>query len=249
MWDDPKFKQPFTCIISGPTGSGKTSFCIRFLQNFDRLCTEPDFGGDIMWYYSEKSAVPSNQLDLLGKRVRIHEGLPTTFGHPQGKPSLIILDDLFNQVYSEQVCDLFTKGSHHRQVSVILITQNLFYQGKHWRDISLNAKYLVLLKNFRDKTQSTYLARQVHPQNSASLYEAYLDATKEPHGYFISDFAQDIDNLLTFRTYVFPDEGPVVCYAQLDHETDKIQLPHSPNTQGSKTWNYGKPSYQIAIVN
>jgi hypothetical protein len=27
------------------------------------------------------------------------------------------------------VCDLFTKGSHHRNISVVLITQNLFHQG------------------------------------------------------------------------------------------------------------------------
>jgi CheY-like chemotaxis protein len=83
------------------------------------------------------SAVPTDHLARLGKRVRIHEGLPTTFGNPQGRPSLIILDDLLNEVYSVQVCDRFTKGSHHRNISVILITQNLFHQARHCRDISL----------------------------------------------------------------------------------------------------------------
>ena len=38
MTNDLKFKSPFTCIISGPSGSGKESFCIRFLQNLDSLC-------------------------------------------------------------------------------------------------------------------------------------------------------------------------------------------------------------------
>jgi ABC-type dipeptide/oligopeptide/nickel transport system ATPase subunit len=129
--DDLKFKHPFTFIICGPTGSGKSSFCVRFLQNLDGLFTEPNFDGDIVWCNSEKSAVPTDQLARLGKRVRIHEGLPTTFGNPQGKPSLIILDDLLNEVYSVQVCDLFTKCSHHRNISVILISQNLFHQAKH----------------------------------------------------------------------------------------------------------------------
>jgi hypothetical protein len=232
--DDVKFKHPFTCIISGPTGSGKSCFCVRFLQNLARLCTEPNFDGDIVWCYSEKSAVPTDKLAQLGKRVRIHEGLPTTFGNPQGRTGLIILDDLLNEVYSTQVCDLFTKGSH-RNISVILISQNLFHQAKHFRDISLNAIYLVLLKNVRDKNQFTQLARQVHPQNSDSLYEAYLDATEKPHGYFILHFAQETDDLLRYRTSVFPGEGPVVCYAQLDHETDKIELSRSPSAQSRKT--------------
>ena len=107
---------------------------------------------------------------------------------------------------------LFTKWSHHRNISVILITQNLFHQGNHCRTISLNAKYIVLLKNTRDKNQFTYLARQVYPEESAGLYEAYLEATKEPHGYLVLDFAHDTDDLLRFRTHIFPGKGPPVVY-------------------------------------
>jgi len=39
MDDDLKFKHPFTAIISGPTGSGKSSFSIRLLQNLKSLWT------------------------------------------------------------------------------------------------------------------------------------------------------------------------------------------------------------------
>jgi len=45
MSDDLKFKHPFLCIVSGPSRSGKTSFCERFLQNLDALCTEREFDG------------------------------------------------------------------------------------------------------------------------------------------------------------------------------------------------------------
>jgi hypothetical protein len=107
---------------------------------------------------------------------------------------------------------------------------------------------LVLLKNVRDKYQFMHLARQVHHQNSASLYEAYLNATEKPHGYFILDFAQDRDNLIRYRTNVFPGEGPVACYAPLDHETDKIQLSLSKYSK-PQDLNYEKPSYQIVIGN
>jgi len=40
--------------------------------------------------------------------------------------------------------DLFIKDSHHKNFSVILISQNLFHQGHDQRDISLNANYIVI---------------------------------------------------------------------------------------------------------
>ena len=142
MSDDLKFKHPFSCIISGPSGCGKSSFCTKLLQNLNTLCTERDIDGGVMCCYSERTALPK----LKWKKIRFHEGVPSDFNNAQGKPCLVILDDLLNDAYSKEVCDLFTKGSHHRNISMILITQNLFHQGRYCRDISLNAKYLVLLK-------------------------------------------------------------------------------------------------------
>ena len=116
---------------------------------------------------------------------------------------------------------------------MILITQNLFHQGKYCRDISLNAKYLVQLKTVRDKQQFMHFDRQVYPEHSSSLYKAYLDATKRPHGYFILDLSQDTNDLLRFRT-VFPDEGPPIIYAAVGEEEDEgieIEISRLPRAQ------------------
>jgi len=75
---------------------------------------------------------------------------------------LIILDDLLNDAYSQDVCDLFTKRSHHRNNCVIGIIQNLFYQRCYCRDISMNYKYFGLWNNVRDKNQFKFLARQMY---------------------------------------------------------------------------------------
>ena len=130
MWEHLKFKHPFTCIVTGPTGSGKTSYTIKLLQNLDSQCTETRFVGGIIWCYSEKTAVPRRQLDKLRLNITYQEGLPETYGNAQGNPSHIILDDLLNEVYSKDVCDLFTKGSHHRNISVLLLTQKIFHQAR-----------------------------------------------------------------------------------------------------------------------
>ena len=126
MTEDLKFKTPFICIVGGPSGSGRSSFCIRFLQNLDSLCTERHFDGGVIWFYSERTTVPSQQLVVLRKNINFNEGVPENSDNAQGKECLVILDDLF------------TKGSHHRNITVILITQNLFHQVRYCRDISLN---------------------------------------------------------------------------------------------------------------
>jgi len=51
------------------------------------------------------------------------------FENPENVPTLIVLDDLMDSAYSEKLSEIFTKGSHHRNISLVLITQNLFHQG------------------------------------------------------------------------------------------------------------------------
>jgi len=101
MDDDLKFKHPFSCIVSGPSGSEKTSFVRHFLQNLRDLCTESKFAGGVVWCYGEKSAVPSH----LPADIRIYEGVPEDFDSANREPSLVILDDLLTDVYSKQVCE------------------------------------------------------------------------------------------------------------------------------------------------
>jgi hypothetical protein len=79
--------------------------------------------------------------------------------------NLILLDHLMAQSGKDRrIADLFTKGIHHRYLSIIYIVQNIFHQGKEMRNISLNAHYILLLKSKRDKQQVSMLARQINPR-------------------------------------------------------------------------------------
>ena len=51
------------------------------------------------------------------------------------------------EIADETVANLFTKGSHHRNVSVVFLAQNLLPKNKCARTMSLNAHYIVLFKN------------------------------------------------------------------------------------------------------
>ena len=88
---------------------------------------------------------------------------------------MIILDDLMEET-DQRVASLFTKKSHHRNISVMYIVQNLF----HHRTISLNAHYMVVFKNPRDVSQIMALAHQMYPQRTKYFLEAYTAATAQP---------------------------------------------------------------------
>jgi len=110
--------------------------------------------------------------------VDFRRGLPDLEDFDGEEPVLLILDDLMNET-DESIANLFTKGSHHRNVSVVFLVQNMFHKNKYIRTISLNSYYMVLFKNPRDASQFASLARQMYPNRSAFAVEAYKSARHE----------------------------------------------------------------------
>lgn len=185
-------KHPFTMIVAGPTSCGKTVFTNKLIE-FNLFDTQFE---EIVWCYSESGSV-SNQLP----GVVYNEGLPSEDMF-DGRPKLLVLDDLMHES-GESVAKIFTKKSHHCNVSVILINQNLFPKSKHARDMTLNSHYLAIFKNPRDKAQITHLGRQICPENSKFLADAYRQATEIPHGYLFVDFKQSTPECERIKSEIF----------------------------------------------
>ena len=66
--------------------------------------------------------------------IEFVHGIPDFLNRPPfinpGKWNLIIFDDLMTEAMCDQrIADLFTKGSHHRNISIVYLTQNVFPQG------------------------------------------------------------------------------------------------------------------------
>jgi len=130
------------------------------------------------------------------------------FENPENIPTLIVLDDLMESAYSTKVSQLLTKGSHHRNISLVLITKNLFHQGPSSRDISLNSKDTVVFKNPRSKTQIVQLVRQVYIENISNFRKTYREVCKDPHTYLFLD--------LTNRLKIF-------CHLEQRYSRGKLQ--------------------------
>ena len=192
---------PFTRMISGPSSCGKNTFVLNVLDSLKQF-------DKILWCNAEMNAIPKSLYNY--NNLEVKKNIPENFDNVPHN-SIIILDDLMLEAYNKNVCELFTKGSHHRNLSIILTTQNVFHQGKYARDICLNCKYLVFFKNPRDQSQIVPLARQIYPENSRDLIRVYKEVTEKPFSYLLFDLTQAGSEVMRYQTNIF-DKDTKVCY-------------------------------------
>ena len=171
------FRHPFGMVVAGPSRSGKTYMIKRIIDNAKWMIT-PQIQR-IVYCYANWQPIYN---DMAG--VEFHQGLEILEELKNGGvPTLLVIDDHMT-IENPTVRDMLTRYSHHGDLSVIFLTQNLFYKGKHNRDITLNAGYLIVMKSPRDASSFRDLARQMYPgESSRYLIDAYEDAAKKPHGY------------------------------------------------------------------
>ena len=143
--------------------------------------------------------------------IEFVKGIPTSLEQDSyfevNKRNLIVFDDqMIDASKDKRIVNLFTRGSHHSNLSVIYIVQNLFYQGKGSRSISLNSHYLVLFKNPRGKMQILTLAKQMYPRQTDFFLNQYKEAVKRPFGYLLIDLKTTTEDNCRLRTNVLPSE-------------------------------------------
>ena len=135
-----KLRHPFTAVVAGPTSCGKTAWVLKLVRNASNMIDPPP--SRIHYCYGEYQSIFDDYSSVI-----FREGLPEmsddVFDGRQ--PTLLIIDDLMSET-NQLVSNIFTKISHHRNISVIYMTQNVFDKNKFTRTISLNAHYLVLFK-------------------------------------------------------------------------------------------------------
>ena len=200
---------PFTMLVAGPTGSGKTYWVNRLLQHRRTMINPaPE---EILWYHGQQQSFHTTLQDAY-PILQLIEGLPDATKYDITVPRLIVIDDLMNDLKGDIVANLFTKGSHHTNSSIILIVQNIYSQQREMRDISLNAHYITILKNPRDKQQVSTLDSQMFPGRGRFLTQCYENATISPHGYLFISTNQYTSDELRVRTNIFPDDEQKLVY-------------------------------------
>jgi hypothetical protein len=210
------FKQG-VIIISGATRSGKTTFVRKMIKNISNVYAYPA-PEKILFCYAVYQPL-YDKIKSENNQIEFKKGLPNedeieqwNYDQEPDVHKLIILDDLHHLLVNDRGIDLLlTQGSHHKNISVIIIAQNIFGQGKYSRNQSLNTQYFIIFRNLRDATQIKYLGRQLFPSSPNKLVYAYEDCIKDQsYGYLVIDMHPSSEDTHRLRSKIFPEEDCVV---------------------------------------
>ncbi len=95
---DPRLKHPFTCLVAGPTGCGKTTFVKELIEKAQMLIDPPP--QRIVWCYGEwQSGYQKIEAEFV-------EGLYTEFD--PNMHNLVVIDDMMGES-EKQIAELFTR--------------------------------------------------------------------------------------------------------------------------------------------
>ena len=120
---------------------------------------------------------------------------------------MLIRDDQMTEVGNNNNLEkYFVQGSHHRNLTIIFIVQNLFQKGKAMRTSNLNANYLVIYKSPRDKGQIAILGRQMYPIKWKVFVSAFEKATEMPYSYMVIDYLPTTPHEFRLKGNIFDDE-------------------------------------------
>lgn len=211
-----QLKTPFTLLVCAPTKSGKSTFVSNILReagNPSQLYDRPP--GPIYYFYNLWSPT-FDQMKDEGVVERFIQGNCSMAwlkdNITPGENSTVVVDDQAADV-AKDTAQLFAVGSHQMDCNFIFLAQTTFSKNRYFRDVSLNSSYLILMKNPRDKSSISYLARQLDPDKPNFIVWAYNEATKEPFSHLLFDFNQSTPDYLRFRSNILAENGkPISIY-------------------------------------
>lgn len=204
-----KFESPSTCLVVGPSSSGKSSYVFEVLKHADGVFTKAV--NNVYYAYGVYQPLYDEMKKHIAN-IQFVNAVPTkdmleTWAMQEPGHKLLILDDLMQKASkSEDIVDVFCQYSHHLNFSCWLISQNVFNATKQFRTISLNTHYFALFKCQRDLQQIFALARQLFPGKTKFFMESYRKATEEKYNPLIIDLSPHSNPLYKIRMHVLPGQ-------------------------------------------
>ena len=134
-----QFEHPFTCIVARMNGSGKTVWVQSLFKQANRMINLPP--ERIVSCYSQWQPAYMEMLVTI-PNIEFVKGIPQALEQDSyfhvNKRNLIVFDDqMIDAGKDQRIVNLFTRGSHHRNLSVIYIVQNLLHQGKEEKAVAV----------------------------------------------------------------------------------------------------------------
>ena len=187
------------------TASGKTQLTKKLLMRCNEVFDKPV--DHILWCYTESQ--PQLEAELRQNAdapIQFHEGFPENFENPDpSKHMILVLDDMLHLCKQDKMQQVFVRGSHHQNISVIYLTQSCFAPGQ--RTISLQCKYIALMRNPRENSNYQILGRQMNGgKNCPCLEGAMRENANKPYSYVVLDYSQSQNDKMRIRNSFFPED-------------------------------------------
>ncbi len=223
------FRHPFTMILAGPTGSGKTFFVKDLLEKAN-IEPMPD---RIVYLYKRWQPLYDLMRKSVKPKIEFIKGIPEDldsdkFFDPKMN-NVIVVDDLMSTAAKDpRIMDLFTEGSHHRNLSVLKIDQSLYPPGDKSCTMRRNAQYIVLFKLPGDKRQVMSLAQQMYPGKVNSFVNLFEKATHTPHSYLLIDLKQSTPEEERLKSKVFDEKETQMLGGKGSNDKELNAMPPPP---------------------
>jgi hypothetical protein len=207
-----KLVHPSNVLVSGPTGCGKTWFVYKLLEH-NMFTTRFD---KIVVVYSEWQPT-YDKLQVFRPDVKFvkefNDELYEEFDSEND--NLLILDDQMTNVGNNKtMTNLFTKGSHHRNITIVYLVQNFYEKNKNQRTLTLNAQYIILFKNPRGNLQAAKFGAEMYPHHARGFAALYAEATTNEHTYILIDNRPSTPECMRIRSHILPGEEQYVYVPQ-----------------------------------
>ena len=238
--EEKKFDYPFRVFISGSSQSGKTYFARELLQHNEifkksvrsvRYC-HPD-------YLTE---LPVDWHDRLDIPVSYQSGIPSLDDMCKMEcHTCLVLDDLYEEaILSRPVDYLFRVLSGKKNISVIIMSQRYFAQGRFGMNIRNNCNFTVMMRNADGRVNPkiainlnlTTAVNKAIEDTYANNYYPYIFVDSSPRGQVsgyrcytnIFDNVQAVFNQRGMKAYIINEHDFVSNFTIINTTTAKRNI-------------------------
>lgn len=213
---DITFKLPFNAIVAGSSGSGKTTWVRNVLAIKHRIfSTNPR---KVFWFYAVHQPIylQMKREGIIDELIDVNNNVPTyeslsdmVSPYKDRGGSIVVFDDCLT-LLTKEFENIFCRLSHHQNIGIFFMTQNLLYQNQSYRTMSLNTHYFIVMKTDRALAQIGILGKQICPENIKFIIQAFIAATRKPYSYLVIDIKPETKTEIRLRYNIFPHEFPTV---------------------------------------